>query len=119
MTVTEIPLWADLAASLLLVAGGILTLIGSAGLLRLPDLFARIHGPTMGNTMGLGCVLLASMVVASALAHRFVFQELIIALFVVATSPVTTILLMRAGIYRRRGDGDHDGKAVPPLDVSA
>ncbi len=58
-------MWADLLASLLLVSGGVLALIGSAGLLRLPDLFARIHGPTMGNTLGLGCVLLASMLVAS------------------------------------------------------
>lgn len=112
MTIADIPLWADLAASLLLVAGGILALIGSSGLLRLPDLYARLHGPTMGNTLGLGCVLLASILVASAQAHRFVFQEVLIALFVVATSPVTAMLLMRAGMYRRRADGSK--KSPPP-----
>jgi multicomponent K+:H+ antiporter subunit G len=111
MTMPDIPLWADLLASLLLVLGGILTLIGSSGLLRLPNFFARLHGPSMGNTLGLGCVLLASMVIASVTAHRFIFQELLIALFVVATSPVTAMLLMRAGIYRRRADGDK--KTVP------
>lgn len=103
--ITEVvPLWTDLLASFLLITGSVLTLIGSAGLLRLPDLFARIHAPTLGNTLGLGCVLLASMLIASMQAGRPVLQEVLITLFVVATSPVTAILLMRAGIYRRRTD---------------
>ncbi len=117
MTITDIPLWADLLASLLLISGGILTLIGSSGLLRLPDLYARLHGPTMGNSLGLGCVLLASILIASAQAHRFVFQEVLIALFVVATSPVTAMLLMRAGMYRRRADGSK--KSPPPPEGDA
>jgi multicomponent K+:H+ antiporter subunit G len=104
MTLENIPLWADVLASFLLVAGSLLALTGSAGLLRLTNLFARIHAPTLGNTLGLGCVLLASMLVASIQADRFVFQEILITLFVVATSPVTTFLLVRAGIYRRRTD---------------
>lgn len=113
MTMADIPPWADLLASLLLMSGAVLTLIGSSGLLRLPDLFARIHGPTMGSTLGLGCVLLASIVIASVAADRLVFQELLIALFVVATSPVTAMLLMRAGIYRRRADGDRKTMPAP------
>ena len=100
MTMADIPLWADLLASLLLVSGGVLTLIGSFGLLRLPDLFARCMAPTMGNTLGLGCVLLASILVASVLAHRFVFQEVLIALFVVATSA-------------RDRDAAHAGRNIP------
>jgi multicomponent K+:H+ antiporter subunit G len=103
---TELPLWADLLASLLLITGSVLALIGSAGLLRLPNLFARIHAPTLGNTLGLGCILLASMLVASIEADRPVLQEVLITLFVVATSPVTAILLVRAGIYRRRTNTD-------------
>jgi multicomponent K+:H+ antiporter subunit G len=102
MTAENLPAWADLLASFLLVTGALLTLIGSIGLLRLPNLFARIHAPTLGNTLGLGCVLLASILGASIQAERLVFQEVLITLFVVATSPVTTTLLMRAGMYRRR-----------------
>ena len=102
MITADIPMWADLLASLLLVSGALLALIGSFGLLRLPDLFARIHAPTMGNTLGLGCVLIASILIASVHAHRFVFQELLISLFAVTTSPVTAILLVRAGINRNR-----------------
>lgn len=106
MTTDTIPMWADLLASFLLISGGVLTLIGSAGLLRLPNLFARIHGPTLGNTLGLGSVLLASMLIASIQADRFVIQEVLITLFIVATAPVTAILLMRSGIYRKRTDTD-------------
>ncbi len=104
MTASELPLWADIVASLLLVVAGLLALIGSFGLLRLPKFFMRLHGPTLGNTFGLGCVLLASILTASLYAQRFVFQEVLITLFIVATSPVTAILLMRAGVFRRRTD---------------
>jgi len=104
MTAPELPAWADLLASLLVVAGSLLALLGSFGLLRLRELFARIHAPTLGATLGLGCILLASMLVASMQEHRFIFQEILIALFMVATSPITAMLLMRAGIYRRRTD---------------
>jgi multicomponent K+:H+ antiporter subunit G len=104
MTAPELPAWVDLLASLLVVSGSLLALIGSFGLLRLRELFARIHAPTLGATLGLGCILLASMLVASMQAQRFIFQEILIALFMVATSPITAMLLMRAGIYRRRTD---------------
>jgi multicomponent K+:H+ antiporter subunit G len=104
MSADNLPAWADLLASILMMSGALLTLIGSFGLLRLPNLFARIHAPTLGNTLGLGCVLLASILVASIQAERLVFQEVLITLFVVATSPITTILLVRAGMYRRRTD---------------
>ncbi|ODT77913.1 MAG: cation:proton antiporter [Nitrosomonadales bacterium SCN 54-20] len=106
MTDGVIPFWADLLGSLLLISGSLLTLIGSLGLLRLPNLFARMHGITLGNTLGLGCVLLASILIASIHAERFVFQEVLITLFMISTSPVTTIMLMRSGIYRRRMDAD-------------
>ena len=66
----DLPLWASLPAALLLIGGGILTLLGSLGLLRLDDFFARVHAPTMGSTLGTYCVLTASMLVSSALAAR-------------------------------------------------
>ena len=97
-----VPLWAALPAAFLLVCGGLLTVIGSLGLLRLKDFYARIHAPTMGSTLGTGCVLIASMLVSSAVAGRPVIHELLITLFIVLTSPVTAMLLMRAAIYRTR-----------------
>ncbi len=102
MIATEFPLWATLPASLLLIIGGLLTVIGSLGLLRLPTFFARMHGPSMGNTLGTGCVLIASMILSSALLHRPVAHEFIITVFIVIVSPVTAMLVMRAARYRTR-----------------
>lgn len=102
MSPADVPLWAALPAALLLVCGGLLTVVGSLGLLRLNAFYARIHAPTMGSTLGAGCVLLASMLTSSALAGRPVIHELLITLFILITSPVTAMLLMRAVKFRSR-----------------
>lgn len=98
----DIPAWVALPAALLLITGGLLTLVGSIGLLRLPNFFMRIHSVSMGNTLGVGCVLVASMLIASAVAHRPVIHELLITLFVVFTAPITAIVLMQAAIRRTK-----------------
>lgn len=102
MSVADVPLWAALPAGVLLVCGGLLTVVGSLGLLRLNAFYARIHAPTMGSTLGAGCVLVASMLVSSGLAGRPVIHELLITVFILVTSPVTAMLLMRAAMYRTR-----------------
>ncbi len=102
MSAGDVPLWAALPAAALLICGGLLTLVGSLGLLRLDSFFARIHAPTMGGTLGAGCVLIASMLVSTALTQRLVIHELLITLFILITAPVTTMLLMRAAKLRSR-----------------
>jgi multicomponent K+:H+ antiporter subunit G len=103
---TDLPLWASVPATVLLVTGGLLTLLGSIGLLRLPDFYARLHSPSMGTTLGTGCVLIASMLVSSGLLQRPVVHELLITLFVVITAPITAMLLIRAAVFRGRMRGD-------------
>ena len=105
MSAFDLPLWAAAPAAVLLVLGGLLTLIGSFGLLRLPDFFARIHSPAMGNTLGVGCVLIASMLCSSATASRPVVHEVLITLFIVMSSPVTAMMLMSAAVYRNKVRG--------------
>ena len=102
MTANELPLWVMLPAALLLILGGTLTLIGSLGLLRLSPFYARMHGPSMGNTLGTGSVLLASILISSALAHRPVVHEILITMFIVTTSPITAMTLMRAAVSRAK-----------------
>jgi multicomponent K+:H+ antiporter subunit G len=105
----ELPAWAAIPASLLLIGAGLLAAIGSFGLWRLPDFFMRMHPPAMGSTLGAGCVLIASMLVSSALASRPVVHELLITVFIVMTAPITAMLLAGAALYRSgrrtRGDG--------------
>jgi multicomponent K+:H+ antiporter subunit G len=102
MNELALPLWAALPAAMLLVVGGLLALIGSLGLLRMPDFYSRLHAPTLGTTLGTGCVLLASMLVTSALLHRPVIHEILIAVFMVVSAPVTAMLLIRAAVARRK-----------------
>jgi len=93
------PLAAALVA-LLVVLGAALALIGSFGLLRMPTFYERVHPPTMGTTGGAGLILAASMLLFSTLESRLVLHEIVIAVFVVVTTPVTYMLLMRAALHR-------------------
>lgn len=100
MTGTELPAWALLPAALLLIIGGLCTLVGSIGLLRLKHFYDRMHAPSMGNTLGAGCVLVASGLISSAILGRPVVHEVLITVFIVTTSPITAMLVMRAAIHR-------------------
>jgi multicomponent K+:H+ antiporter subunit G len=112
----DIPIWAALPVALLLLLGAGLTLTGSLGLLRLGSFYDRIHAPTLGTTMGIGCVLLASMLFFSVLQTRLVLHELLIAVLMVVTTPVTLMLLARAALYRDRQEGcDEVPQPPPPL----
>ena len=97
---TELPLWASLPAAVLLMCGALLALLGSLGLLRLENFFARVHAPTLGSTLGAYCILGASMLVSSTLASRPVIHELLIAFLILITAPVTTMILMGAALRR-------------------
>jgi multicomponent K+:H+ antiporter subunit G len=90
---------------LLAILAAALALIGSFGLLRLPTFYERVHPPTMGTTGGTGLMLVASMVLFSALESRPVLHELVIAAFVIVTTPVTYMLLVRAAVHRDRTEG--------------
>lgn len=92
----DLPAWAAILTALFVVAGAGLTLIGSLGLLRLGSFYQRLHAPTLGTTLGTGGILIGSMIFFSALGTRPVLHEILIAVFVTVTTPVTFILLVRA-----------------------
>ena len=108
MSMNALPLWAAIPAALLLCIGSLLALIGALGLLRLPNFYARIHGPTLGSTMGAGCILLSSMLVFSVLMERPILHEMLISVFIVITAPVTTMLLSRASLFQDRHRGTEE-----------
>ena len=90
---------ADILVAALLVAGGIFGLVGSWGLVRLPDMMTRLHGPTKAATLGVGSVLLASMIFFWAHHGHFSWHELLIALFVFLTSPITGLFIAKAHMH--------------------
>ena len=96
----ELPAWALVVVVILLVVGAAATLIGSLGLLRLRTFYERVHAPTLGTTLGTGCIVIASMIYFSALGTRLVLHELLILIFVTVTTPVTLMILVRAAVLR-------------------
>jgi multicomponent K+:H+ antiporter subunit G len=111
----ELPAWAALSTALLVLVGAGLAFTGSLGLLRLGSFYERVHGPTLGTTLGTGSILLASMVCFSTLQARPVLHEILIAIFVTMTTPVTLMLLVRAALYRDRvEDGRRRADSSPP-----
>ncbi|MBB3330192.1 multicomponent K+:H+ antiporter subunit G [Halomonas campaniensis] len=83
----------------LLVAGGIFAFTGSLGMLQFKDFFMRLHGPTKGTTLGIGCVLIASMLYFTITQRELHVQELLITLFLFITAPVTGHMLAKTGLH--------------------
>lgn len=112
-----LPLWASIPVVVLLILGGLIVLIGALGLLRLPNFYQRIHGPAITITIGAGSILIASMLYFSGLQSRPVVHELLITLFVFLTAPVTSMLIMRAAVYRdlRAGRVSYTSKTNEPI----
>lgn len=96
----ELPEPIALLVALLVLLGASLALIGSFGLLRLSTFYDRVHAPTLGTTLGTGCVLIASMLLFTALESRPVLHEILIGVFMTVTTPVTYMLLVRAARHR-------------------
>ena len=109
----DIPDWAEIVTAALLLVGAAITLIGSLGLIRLKSFYARVHPPTLGTTLGTGCIALASMVYFSALQTRPVLHEVLLVLFVLVTTPITLTLLVRAALFRDQLESD-SAKAADP-----
>ena len=107
----DLPLWAALLASFLVLLGAGLTLVGAIGLVRLKTFYDRLHAPSLGATWGAGGILLASILFFSVLQSRPVLHEVLIAVFLTVTTPVTLMLLGRAALYRDRSENAAD---VPP-----
>jgi multicomponent K+:H+ antiporter subunit G len=102
----DVPLWAAVPVALMLLLGAGLGLVGSIGLLRLRSFYERVHAPTLGTTLGIGCILLASMLFFSVVQTRAVLHEVLITVFMVLTTPVTLMLLARAALHRDRAEGN-------------
>ena len=96
----DLPLWAEWIASAMLVTGGVFALIGAIGMLRFRNFFMRLHAPTTASTLGVGGVLLASMLVHGA-RGQFGWRELLITLFLFVTAPVSANLMAQAALHLR------------------
>jgi len=84
----------DYVAGILIVIGAIFTLVASIGLLRLPDLYTRMHAASKAGTLG-SCVMLIALAVQSqdlAISTR----ALAGVIFFLMTVPISSHLLAKA-----------------------
>lgn len=110
--IPDLPAWAALLVSLLLILGATIALIGALGLLRLRTFYQRIHGPAVTITFGAGGILLASMLYFTVAQSRLVIHEVIISVFLLMTAPVVSMLIMRAAVYRDLRAGKDESGAT-------
>ena len=93
-------LFMEILVSIFLIIGTFFTVVGGIGMVKLPDLFMRLHAPTKSSTLGLGSFLMAAMIYA-AFHSRLGFAELLITLLAFITAPVSANLIAQAAIHLR------------------
>ncbi|MBS7562111.1 Na+/H+ antiporter subunit G [Pseudomonas sp. RC4D1] len=102
----QLPLWVEVLVAVLLVISSVFALIGALGILCMKSYFQRMHPPALASTMGSWTVALASILYFSALKSGPVLHAWLIPILLSITVPVTTLLLARAALFRKRMAGD-------------
>lgn len=90
---------AEILISLLIVAGGFFAFVGSFGLIKLPEIMQRLHAPTKATTLGVGSVLIASMLYFLIIEGNPSIHELVITLFLFLTAPITANFVAKAHLH--------------------
>lgn len=99
----------EFLGALLILTGGIMSVISVFGLIRLPDVYTRSHAATKSSTLAVLLTLSGAFFYFWATDH-FISVRLILGIFFVfLTAPVAGHLLVRAA-YRSK---------VPLADISA
>ncbi|KFN49928.1 monovalent cation/H(+) antiporter subunit G [Arenimonas composti] len=95
----------DAGVAALLVGSGVLVVASAVGFLRLPGFFRRMHPPALAYTLGTWCVAGAATLHLSVLQGRAALHPLLLPALLALTVPVTTVLLARVSLFRRRQAG--------------
>ncbi|MFV0411095.1 MAG: Na+/H+ antiporter subunit G [Paracoccus sp. (in: a-proteobacteria)] len=92
-------LFFEILISAMLVVSGVFGFVGSFGLVKLPEPMTRLHAPTKAATLGVGGVLIASMIYFAWFGDHVSLHELLITLFIVLTAPITGLMIAKANIH--------------------
>lgn len=85
--------------ALLLIIGGLFALIGSFGLLKLRNSMQRLHAPTKATTVGVGSALVASALDLYWQRGVIGWQEVMVAVFLFMTAPLTALYLSKVNLH--------------------
>jgi len=89
-------LFLDIASWALLSIGGIFVLIGGIGVLRMPDLYTRIHASSLTDTMGAIMIIVGVMLQAESSLAAIKLAAIL--LFLLLTSPTASNALASAAL---------------------
>lgn len=89
----------EIIISLCLLIGAGFALIGSIGLARLPDFYMRLHGPTKASTLGVGGMVVGSLIYFSTRGEGLSLHEFLIVIFLFITAPVSAHIVAKAALH--------------------
>ncbi|MFR0657066.1 monovalent cation/H(+) antiporter subunit G, partial [Pantoea sp. SIMBA_079] len=78
--------------------GCFFTLLGGLATAKLSDFFRRIHGPSKSSTLGVGCILFASIIYHWVNGSGVHPRELLVTVFLFLTAPISAHLMSRAAL---------------------
>lgn len=84
-------------SSTLIFIGALFMLLAAVGLVRMPDLFTRMHATTKSTTLGVGCLMLGVAIHFGDLA--IAARALAVVAFVFITAPVAGHMVARAAYF--------------------
>lgn len=83
-------------AGVTMILGALFSLLAAVGLLRLPDLYTRMHAASKAGTMGAGLLLAAIAVISQD--GSVILRAIAGFVFLLLTAPVSAHLLSRAAL---------------------
>ena len=88
----------DIVSWALILTGSFFTVVGAIGLVRMPDVYTRMHAASVTDTLGVGFILLGLILQAGSVLVAA--KLVIIGLLIFFTSPAATHALARAALGR-------------------
>ncbi len=113
----------EILTSVLLLVGAGFSLIAGIGVMRMPDLFMRMHASAKAGTLGVGCIVLGVATNFQDLA--IAAEAFLVVVFLFSTAPIASHLIARAGYFavdtrrRKMEYDDLDGCYDPETHVLA
>ncbi len=98
------PVYEFLIAAFLVISG-VFGFVGSYGLIKLDNPMSRLHAPTKATTLGVGGVLIASILHSLMSEGHLSLHELLITLFLFLTAPITANFIAKVHIHRHETPG--------------
>jgi len=86
----------------LLLTSGFFFLVGTVGLIRMPDAFCRMHATTKSDTLGAGLALLALIVYRGF--DMISIKLLLVLIFIWITNPTAAHIMAKAAYNKDKGE---------------